>query len=55
MFIIKDWTGSIKFYGQEFESFEDGWSHVYEYLNGLNLSEKDFDEYCGEYYVEEKE
>ena len=52
-FIIKDWAGNIMFNGREFESFDDAWECVYEYLRTLNLSEKDYEEYCGEYYVYE--
>ena len=51
-FIVKDWTGKeIEFYGES-DSFEDSWSKIYE--NFSHLSEEDFEEQMGEFYVEQK-
>ena len=49
---IFDWAGNDKteYYGT-FEHFEDAWGRLYAEFEGL--SEVDFDEQMGEFYVEE--
>ncbi len=55
-FRVTDWAGNdlTPHYGL-FASFEDAWGAVYAYLETQNLSEADFEECCGEYYVLEVE
>lgn len=43
-FIIKDWADNIKFNGREFDTFEDAWSHIYEYAEGITC-EEDYNEF----------
>lgn len=50
-FKIFDWAGNKPFGEKTFETFEDAWEHVYEYLN--EYSDDEFDEACGEYDVRE--
>lgn len=50
-FIIKDWTGKVCFFGKEFECFEEAWDFIYDFYK--DLSEHDFNEQMGEYFVEE--
>lgn len=52
-YIIKDWAGNDKtsYYGK-FETFEDAWGRLYEEFD--NLSEDDFNEQMGEFYVEQE-
>lgn len=51
-FCIYDWAGNIKFDAREFNSFEEAWGHIYEYLHE-NVPVAEFDEYASEYYVYE--
>lgn len=53
-YVISDWTGMLMFGGIEFDTFEEGWEHVYNHLNSKEpkLTDKEFDEWCGEFYVE---
>lgn len=52
-FRIYDWAGNDKtsYYGT-FKAFEDAWGALYEEFS--DLSENDFDEQMGEFYVEQK-
>lgn len=50
-FIIKDWMNNTCFHGKTFEGFEEAWGFIYEFHK--DLSEQEFDEQMGEYYVEE--
>jgi hypothetical protein len=51
-FIIEDWAGNHCFRDKEFSSFEDAWGFLYKKYE--HLSEKEFDDQMGEYFVEEK-
>ncbi len=51
-FIIQDWAGNHCFQQHDFASFENAWGFLYEKYEAL--SEKDFDEQMGEYYVVQK-
>lgn len=31
-FIIVDWIGNIMFDGKTFDTFDDGWCYIYEYI-----------------------
>jgi len=54
-YIIKDWAGNTMFNGLAFDSFDDAWSHIIEYLTEeLNYSDLELDAACGEYYVEQQ-
>lgn len=54
--IIKDWANNTPFGDMTFDSFEDAWGHVYEYVEEQSpKTEQDYDDYCGEYHVEEVE
>ena len=52
--IIKDWTGKVCFHGKEFPDFESAWGFIREYPEYENLSDDEFDEAMGEYFVEKK-
>ena len=47
-FIITDWASNVRFNGKEFESFEDGWDYLSEYLESKGM---DFEEWAPEYNV----
>ena len=47
--IIKSWMGRILFDGKQFDSFDDGWSFIYE--TDPQLDETD-NHYYDDYYVE---
>jgi hypothetical protein len=58
--IIQDWTGTRKWPKKEFNSFDDGWSFLYQELPKVypevNFNdEKQASDVYGEYYVERKE
>lgn len=54
-YFIQDWAGNDKtnYYG-EFDTFEDAWEAVYEFVR-TNYPESEFEECVGEYFVEERE
>lgn len=44
MWIIQDWTGTRKFPGKTFQTFDDGWAFLYaEFPDG---TDEDFGEWC---------
>lgn len=45
---IQDWTGKICFGGKTFNSFEEGWDHIYK----NDEQPEDDDHYYDDYYVE---
>jgi hypothetical protein len=49
MWLIQDWTGKRLWADRSFETFEDGWDHVYE--NTRDDPEVDDPEFYGEFYV----
>ena len=50
--MIFDRAGNKPFGEQRFDTFEDAWSHIYASLTIKALDVKEFEELCGEYYVE---
>lgn len=63
-FKIEDWAGNILNYkglferpcfavAMSFNSFDDAWVWIYDQLDGM--SDDEFDDECGEYYVLEEE
>lgn len=57
-FGVFDWTGKRLFNGKTWDTFLDAWEAVYEVARkelGEDCSEKDWDDFLGEYYVEELE
>ena len=53
MYKIIDWTGRQLFNDQEFDSFDDGWAAIDEYLDNLGLTDEEKDVESSEYFVEE--
>lgn len=61
-YVIRDWTGKICFGGIMFDDFEDAWGFIEEQIESLvehhtdeDQREKEFNDWCGEFYVEEIE
>ena len=50
---IIDWTGRQLFNDQEFDSFDECWAAIDEYLDSLNLTDEEKDTESSEYFVEE--
>lgn len=48
-YIIKDWADNICFNSQEFNTFEDAWSFIYDFYK--DLSDKEAEECFSEYEV----
>lgn len=48
MFIIEDWAGNHLFHDKTFDTFEDGWDHLYNHFEENNM---DCDEWAQEYLV----
>lgn len=51
-FIIRDWAGNILFGGETFDTFEDGWARVDEFLASQGLSDDEMDEASSDYFVD---
>lgn len=50
-FIVEDWAGNRIFPDKEFETFEDGWDHIYENIQEETEDDGTYDDY----FVIEKE
>ncbi len=52
-FIIQDWAGNHLFVDWEFDTFEDGWEHIYENVDNslYDKTGKDDDNTYQEYFV----
>lgn len=48
---IFDWAGNKPFGEKRFDTFEDAWEYLYEWLSE-NRPEEEFEDECGEYYVD---
>jgi hypothetical protein len=47
-FIIVDWAGNHLFQDKTFETFENGWDHLYQYFDENSM---ECDEWAQEYFV----
>ena len=53
--IIKDWCGKVLFGGREFDSFEEGWSFIYQTSPEPDVNSPEWiDGWYDDYFVEEK-
>ncbi len=55
-YVIKDWTGAIKFHSQEFDTFEEASGHMFSELHRLNpgVTEDEFEAIVGEFHIDRK-
>lgn len=52
-FRIEDWTGKVCFAGKTFDTFDDGWSFIYEHDPvPEDASPNDKEHWFDDYYVE---
>lgn len=49
---IYDWAGNHKFQSEEFETLDDAFGRISEYLAAEGMSDEEIDETLGEYYAE---
>lgn len=50
-FVIYDWAGNYKFVGETFDSIDDAFGRIAEYLEKEGMSDDEIEESLGEYQV----
>lgn len=56
MFQIQDWAGNVLFDGKTFDTFDDGWAHIYKEIpDSMSDTHEDQSFYDDYYVVEIKE
>lgn len=50
--VIKDWTGEVRFDNTEFTSFDDAEEFLTEYFDSFDNADEFYDENRGEYSIE---